>query len=161
MVGGWQGKILKVQLASGDIGSVTPDTRYYHMHIGGTGLAARILYDMIPSDADPLGPRNVVAIFVGPVTGTRFPGAGRVEICSLSPLTGGWGESSMGGFLGTALKRAGWDGVLLEGTANAPTYLLVEDGKAQLLDAADLWGLDPMRRKQSCGTGTQVLRWLA
>jgi len=142
MTGGWQGKILTVHLTSGDIGPVTPDAEDYRMYIGGAGLAARILYEMIPHDADPLGPENVVAILAGPVTGTRFPGAGRVEICALSPLTGGWGEASMGGFLGAALKRAGWDGVLFEGAANSPSYLLVDDARAELVDAADLWGLD-------------------
>ena len=142
MSGGWTGKILKVDLPSGKIGTATPDPEAYRLYIGGTGLAARMLYDMIPPDANPLGPENVVAILTGPLTGTRFPGCGRLSVCALSPLTGVWGQASMGGHLGTALKRAGWDGVLLTGAALTPSYLLIEDGEAQLVDASDLWGLD-------------------
>ena len=142
MAGGWQGKLLTVDLTSGDIGVVTPDPDLYRLYIGGVGLAARILYDRIPLDANPLGPENVLGIFTGPMTGTRFPGCGRVATCALSPLTGGWGQSLMGGYLGVALKRAGWDGILLGGAAKTPIYLLVEDGGTQIVDASDLWGLD-------------------
>ena len=123
MSGGWTGKILKVDLPSGKIGTATPDPEAYRLYIGGTGLAARMLYDMIPPDANPLGPENVVAILTGPLTGTRFPGCGRLSVCALSPLTGVWGQASMGGHLGTALKRAGWDVVLLTGAALTPSYL--------------------------------------
>jgi len=137
-----QGKLLTVNLASGDIAKVTPSAELYRLYIGGTSLAARILYDMIPPDANPLGPENVLGIFTGPLTGTRFPGSGRVSVCALSPLTEGWGQASMGGHLGTPLKRAGWDGVLLSGAAKTPSYLLIEDGQVQIIDASDLWGLD-------------------
>ena len=142
MAGGWQGKLLTIDLTSGDIGVVTPDPDLYRLYIGGVGLAARMLYDRIPPDANPLGPENVLGIFTGPMTGTRFPGCGRVATCALSPLTGGWGQSLMGGYLGVALKRAGWDGILLSGAAKTPIYLLVEDGGTQIVDASDLWGLD-------------------
>ncbi|MCP4515072.1 MAG: aldehyde ferredoxin oxidoreductase family protein, partial [Delftia sp.] len=104
--------------------------------------AARLLYDRIPARANPLGPENVLGILTGPLTGTNFPGCGRVSLCALSPLTQGWGQSSMGGYFGAALKRAGWDGILLTGAAQAPSYLLLQDGEAQILDASELWGLD-------------------
>jgi aldehyde:ferredoxin oxidoreductase len=139
---GWQGKILSIDLTSGDASAFAPDPATYRQYIGGTALAARLLYERIPAGADPLGPENVLGLLTGPLTGTNFPGCGRVSLATLSPLTGGWGQSSMGGFFGAALKRAGWDGILLAGAAPAPVYLLVEDGEAQILDAADLWGLD-------------------
>ena len=142
MSGGWQSKFLTVDLTRGDIGVVTPDPGCYQLYIGGIGMAARMLYDRIAPDANPLGPGNVLGIFAGPMTGIRFPGCGRVSVCALSPLTEGWGQSSMGGHFGTALKRAGWDGVLLSGAARTPSYLLIEDGEAQVVDASDLWGLD-------------------
>ncbi len=139
---GWQGKLLTIDLTSGDAGTFTPDPETYRQYIGGTALAARLLYDRIPARATPLGPENVLGILTGPLTGTNFPGCGRVSLCALSPLTQGWGQSSMGGYFGAALKRAGWDGILLTGAAQAPSYLLLQDGEAQILDASELWGLD-------------------
>jgi aldehyde:ferredoxin oxidoreductase len=139
---GWQGKLLTVDLTSSEVGALRPDPQTYRQYIGGTGLAARLLYDRIAPDADPLGPENVLAILTGPLTGTRFPGCGRVSICALSPLTARWGQSSMGGYFGATLKRAGWDGMLLKGAAETPGYLLIEDGAAQIVAASDIWGLD-------------------
>jgi aldehyde:ferredoxin oxidoreductase len=142
MDGGWTRKILSVDLTSGKQRTLTPDAEVYRKFIGGTGLAARFLFEMMPPEADPLGPENVVAIFTGPVTGTHFPGVGRVALAALSPLTGLWGQSIMGGYLGLAIKRAGWDGFLLSGAAAQPIYLLVQDDQVQLMAANDLWGLD-------------------
>ena len=142
MDGGWTGKILSVNLTSGEQQVLRPDPELYRQFIGGTGLAARFLYELIPPDADPLGPDNVLAVFTGPVTGTHFPGVGRVALAARSPLTGLWGQSIMGGYLGVAIKKAGWDGILLHGAATKPGYLLVEDDQIQLLDASQLWGLD-------------------
>ena len=59
-----------------------------------------------------------------------------------SPLTGGWGEANSGGFFGPNLKFAGWDGVYFTGISPKPVFLLLDDGKAELKDAAYLWGKD-------------------
>lgn len=145
MDGGWQGKVLEINLSTGEIGGVFPTAEDYRRYIGGVGLGIDLLYNRIPAGADPLGPENVLGIFTGPATGTHFPGAGRVAVCALSPLTHHWGQSIVGGSLGVAIKRAGWDGLLIEGKADSPCYLLVEDDQVQVLDAVDLWGLDTYR----------------
>ena len=90
----------------------------------------------------PLGPENVLAIFTGPITGTNFPGCGRISFAALSPLTEHWGQSSMGGFFGVAIKRAGWDGMLLTGASENHCYLFIEDDDIKIMDASDLWGSD-------------------
>ncbi len=141
LAGGWQGKLLTVDLLSAQLEPTTPEPDQYRRCIGGTGLAGKLLYDLIAAGADPLGAENTVGVFTGPLTGTRFPGCGRVTVCGLSPLTRGWGQASMGGYLGTALKRADWDGILVSGIAPEPMYLLIEDNEAQLVAASDLWGL--------------------
>jgi aldehyde:ferredoxin oxidoreductase len=139
---GWQGQILSIHLTKGTSSAYHPPMDLYSDFLGGTDFAARLLYDRIPADADALGPQNVLAIMTGPLTGSNFPGCGRVSICALSPLTRRWGQSSMGGFFGVALKKALWDGILIEGIASTPQYLLIEDEQVQLLPAEDLWGLD-------------------
>jgi len=79
---------------------------------------------------------------VGPLTGSTVPTSNRFAVTARSPKTGIWGESDCGGHWGAALKRAGLDGLLVVGRADAPVYLWVEDGQAEIRDAADLWGVD-------------------
>ncbi|WP_019992171.1 aldehyde ferredoxin oxidoreductase family protein [Natronorubrum tibetense] len=111
-------------------------------YLGGTGLAARILYDELEPGIDPLGPENKLVFATGPITGTRAPTSGRHSVSALSPLTGILGEATSGGDWGTALRRAGVDLVIVEGEADEPVYVHVEDGEFELRDASGLWGLD-------------------
>jgi len=112
----------------------------YVKTIGGIGLAAQLIFDHVPPEADPLGPDNVLVIAAGPLGGTNWPGAGRVELAARSPLTGLWGESSIGGYFGTQLKRAGYDAIALRGIAPEPVVLVLEKGEACLEPAGELWG---------------------
>ncbi|MBC7263855.1 MAG: aldehyde ferredoxin oxidoreductase family protein [Chloroflexi bacterium] len=139
---GWIGKIGEVNLSTGNISSLQLDETLCGRYLGGAGLAARLLYDRLPPGTDPLSPNNIVAVMTGPVTGTPFPGVGRVSFCSRSPLTGVWGESSMGGYFGQALKAAGYDGLLIYGASEKPVYLKVTNDGITLHDASPLWGLD-------------------
>jgi len=139
---GWCGKLLTINFNSGKVDVLTPEPELYKLYIGGTDLAARLLYDRIPEGTAPLAPENVLAILTGPLTGTNFPGCGRVSLAALSPLTDHWGQSSMGGFFGLALKRAGLDGLILTGASENPCYLLIEDDDIKIMDASDLWGRD-------------------
>jgi aldehyde:ferredoxin oxidoreductase len=49
---------------------------------------------------------------------------------------------NMGAFIGSELKSAGFDGVVVHGRVDKPSYLLIEDGKAEIRGAASMWGLD-------------------
>lgn len=157
---GWQGKIADIQASTGSVETLTPEKHIYREYLGGVGLAARLLYNRIPQNADPLSPNNVIAVMTGPVTGTSFPGVGRVSICTRSPLTGVWGESSMGGNLGSAMKGAGYDGLLIRGTAQSPIYIRISPDGVSLHDASGLWGLDTYETeaflKERYGQSTQV-----
>jgi aldehyde:ferredoxin oxidoreductase len=139
---GWQGRILTLNLTTGASDTLHLPLEVYRGFLGGADLAAKLLYDRIPADADPLGPENVMAVMTGPLTATNYPGCGRIAICARSPLTGLWGQSIMGGFCGVAIKKAGWDGILIEGAASTPCYLLIENEQIQILPADDFWGLD-------------------
>jgi len=105
-------------------------------------MAARLLYDRIPVGANPLGPENIFGLLTGPLTGTPAVIGSRFVAVAKSPKTaGGWGDANCGGYFGPHLKFAGFDGVLLSGVAPRPVYLFINEGKAELLDASDLWGL--------------------
>jgi aldehyde:ferredoxin oxidoreductase len=136
------GKVLWVDLTSGAIWEESlPDDVYQH-YLGGIGLAAYLLYREIPAQADPLGPDNVLGFMPGLLTGSGSLFSGRWMAAAKSPLTGGWGEANCGGTLSTALKRSGYDGVFFKGASPRPVYLYLENGRARLFDAAELWGLD-------------------
>jgi aldehyde:ferredoxin oxidoreductase len=137
---GWRGQILEVDLTSGVIQTRTLPREVYTETIGGIGLAARLIFDYVPSEADPLGPDNVLVVVSGPLGGTAWPGTGRVVLAAQSPLTGLWGEASLGGYFGTQLKRAGYDAIALRGIAPEPVVLVLEDGEARLEPAGELWG---------------------
>jgi len=104
------------------------------------GLAARLLYDEVGEDVDPLGPGNVIIYANGPLTGTRAPSSGRTEITTRFPLTGNIGSGNTGGLWGTTLRRAGIDMITVRGAAGAPVYLWIDDGQVEIRKADHLWG---------------------
>jgi aldehyde:ferredoxin oxidoreductase len=142
MPGGYMDRILTVDLTHRRMESEGLSEGLSHEYVGGYGLGARLLYDRMPAGADPLGPDNILGILTGPLTGTPALIGSRFVLVGKSPKTGGWGDGNCGGFFGGALKRAGLDGIILRGMADKPVYLLVEDGKAELRDAGDLWGMN-------------------
>ncbi len=151
-INGYIGKILRVDLTSGDLRDEPLDAELARAFVGGSGLAARFVYDMVDGDTDPLGPDNPFVLMTGPLVGTRMPSAGRCSVCALSPLTGIWGESNTGGFLGPELRFAGYDGIVITGQAEGPTWLSIVEGEAVLHSAADLWGLDSYETQERVRT---------
>jgi len=139
---GYMGKILDVNLGNGNIGEEGLSEGLCRNYIGGYGIGARLLFDRIPVGANPLGPENILGLMTGPLTGTPAVIGSRFVVVGKSPKTnGGWGDANCGGFFGPHLKFAGFDGVLFGGVSPKPVYLLINEGKAQLMDAGDLWGL--------------------
>jgi aldehyde:ferredoxin oxidoreductase len=134
------GKILNVNLSAGVVETEELSEAMYRTYLGGYGLGARLLFDRIPRGADPLGRDNILGMLPGLLTGTPLFGI-RYEAVGKSPKTGGWGDANCGGDVGPSLKCAGWDGVLFSGASEKPVYLLIEDEKADLRDASDLWGM--------------------
>jgi len=139
---GYMGKIMWVDLGTGEIKREPVADELYEKFLSGYGLAAKILYDRIPPGADPLGPDNVLAFMSGLLTATGSLFTGRWMVCAKSPLTGGWGDANCGGDLSPAIKRAGVDGIFFTGKASKPVYLAVNGEKAELKDASAIWGKD-------------------
>ena len=136
------GKILDLNLTTGAITTLALPEAVYRDYLGGSGLAAKIFFDRKGYAADPLGPDNLLLIMTGPLAATGLPGCSRLEVCGRSPLTGIWGEASMGGHFAPDLKRAGWDGIVVTGASTKPVFLWINQDQAELRDASELWGLD-------------------
>ncbi len=115
--------------------------------LGGRGFNMYRLYRDVPPETDPLNHENRFYIAVGPLTGTSFPGAARVNFSAKSPQTGILGDSNTGGFFGPELKFAGFDQVIIEGKAEGPAYLYIEDGKTELKPADHLTHLDALEKQ--------------
>ena len=142
MTRGYMGKILNVNLTTDKIEEEPLSEELCQNYIGGYGMGAKLLYERIPPGANPLGPNNILGLLTGPLTGTPAVIGSRFVVVAKSPKTAGsWGDANCGGFFGPHLKFAGFDGVLFSGIASKPVYLFIDEGKAELLDASDLWGL--------------------
>ena len=139
---GYWGKVLRVDLTNEKITEQQFSEEDARKWIGGVGLATKIIYDEVPEDADPLGPKNAFVFAVGPYVGTGILGSGRFAACAKSPLTGIWGESMGGGYNAEELKKAGFDAVLVTGQSDTPVYVWIHSGEAELRNASHLWGKD-------------------
>ncbi|MEJ2716750.1 MAG: aldehyde ferredoxin oxidoreductase family protein [Deltaproteobacteria bacterium] len=137
---GYTGQLLRVDLTRGKITKEETRRDWAEKFLGGAGLATIHLYDEVPRGADPLGPENKLIFMSGPLTGTASASASRYSVVTKSPLTGLWGHANSGGTFGPALKRSGFDGIIVEGISPEPVYLRLVDGEAELCDAQGLWG---------------------
>lgn len=140
--GGYMGAFLDVDLSSGEVRTFDVPDSLRELYLGSKGLAMRLLYDNTPRGCDPLGPDNTLIVNTGPLVGSNAPCSSRFNVSTKSPLTGAGLSCNCGGDFGLKLKRAGFDGVIIRGRAERPTWLHIEDGKAELKDASELWGLD-------------------
>ena len=142
MTGGYMGKMLFVNLSNGKTEEKELTEEMARTFIGGYGIGAKVLYDMMDPGVDPLGPDNVLGFVTGPATGTSASGGSRYTLVHKSPVSGTWNDANSGGFFGPELKKAGYDAVFVTGASSKPVYLWINDGKAEIRDASHLWGKD-------------------
>ncbi len=136
---GWCGKILSVDLSSGTMKEI--DTKpYAERFLGGRGIATRLYWENVSADTGAFDPENYLIFMTGPLTATGAQGASRFEVVGKSPMLmpEGFCYGNMGGYWGPALKRAGFDGLIVFGKAKEPVYLFITDSQAKLEDAADI-----------------------
>ena len=139
---GWQGVILRVDLNSHRT-ITSPTSEYAHEYMGGRGIATRIAWDILPSEADPYHEDAPLIFMTGPLTGTTAPFSGRTTVCGLAPQgypVPWFTRSSFGGHWGPCLKHAGFDGIVVTGISEKPVYLLIDDGRVEIRPAMEHWG---------------------
>ncbi|MEW6184947.1 MAG: aldehyde ferredoxin oxidoreductase N-terminal domain-containing protein [Thermodesulfobacteriota bacterium] len=137
---GYTGKILKVNLSSGQIEHL-PTARYADRFVGGRGLAAKLYWDLVPPEADAFDSRNVLIFVTGPVAGFGSLSGSRWQVCGKSPASDPhtFSYSNMGGHWGTQLKFAGYDGLVVEGASDKPVYLSIKNDQVEIKNASSLW----------------------
>jgi len=160
MANGLAGKTLKINLATGEIKHMPTDSELFRRWHGGRGVIAKILYDQVPRDADPLGPENVFIVNAGIMSGCFIPAGSKVSFGSVSPLTNGHGDSNMGGHFGPELKFAGYDMVVFTGISPKPVYVYIDNDTVELRDASGYWGMGSLdcetQMKKDLGEDFQI-----
>ncbi|MDA8125413.1 MAG: aldehyde ferredoxin oxidoreductase [Deltaproteobacteria bacterium] len=136
---GWCGKILKINLTTGERGSECPPPEVYRENLGGRGMAGYYLFPEVTRPWDD--PEMPLLLFTGPLVDTPAPTSGRMTFMSRSPLTGTVGDCSVGGSFGTLLKKAGWDGIVVTGRAPRPCGIEIDGDRVAVTDATALVGL--------------------
>ncbi len=145
---GWAGQRLRVNLTTGDITKEPLSYEYRRKWIGGRGFNSDVIYNEVPTHLDPFDPEARVCFGMGPISGTAAPSTGRVTVSCKSPLTGGFGDSNMGGHWGAEVKFAGYDQIIVQGRAKHPVYIWIDDDKVEIRDARHLWGKFPREADQ-------------
>ena len=138
---GWNGKILDIDLTTKTFKSYPLDMEMARLYIGGRGLGARLLWDMVGPEVDPLSPENVLIFTNGPLTGTGYQTSNRFSVTTKSPLTGTILDANSGGFWGMQFKKTGYDAMIVRGKADMPVWIEIKDGAITFHDASALWGM--------------------
>jgi len=139
---GYAGKILFVDLSSGQTEAKPLERADAELYLGGLGMNNKLAYDLIEPGTDALAPENPIILGAGPLIGTMAPGASRIVGTSKLPLSGAVSAGSGSMTFGFNLKRAGYDNLVVTGKADRPVYVFIENDSVRILDAADVWGTD-------------------
>ncbi len=143
---GRAGKILRVDLTHKKF--VVEDVRpYAESYIGGRGINVKIVYDQIGTAVSPFDPENLLCIGPGTLAGTPAPCSSRSTITAMSPR-GLLDSAGIGGFIGSEIKFAGYDHIIIQGKSERPVYLWVTNDSVEVRDARQLWGRDPWQTQQ-------------
>ena len=137
---GWIGNILRVNLTNKTYKKESFTEEFAKTWVGGRGFAAKILYDELKPGIDPLGPENKLVVALGPISGIPAPNTGKCVVAAKSPLTGFYGDGNLGTRVSDQLRKAGYDAMIVEGKAQKPTLIYIEDDKVEFLGAEEMWG---------------------
>jgi len=145
---GYNGKIVYINLSDNNIEIKNLEETIAQKYIGGASLSAKLTYDLLNEDGfeklkkDPYDEINPLIFSTGPLTASIVPSSSRYCVTAISPHTGIWGESTSGGYFPTALRKSGFDAIIITGRANIPKMIVIKDGKVEIKDADKLWGKD-------------------
>ena len=139
--GGYMGRILRINLTTRKSSFESVNETEVQQLLGGRGLAAKYYYDEIGPDVQPLSAENKLIFMTGPLTGVRLPSTPKFQLATKSPNTGIYLCANSSGQFGSYLKKAGFDGLIIEGRAEDWAYLQIIDDQVSFHEAGPLQGL--------------------
>ncbi|MBE0480494.1 MAG: hypothetical protein IBX68_05895 [Dehalococcoidia bacterium] len=146
---GYAGRILRIDLTSGKVGDL-PTSEYSDRFLGGRGIAARIYWDEVPPQTGALDPENRLIFVTGPLAGFSGLAGSRWQVSGKAPAMTPehFSYANLGGRWGVQLKFAGFDGLIVQGQAGKPVYILVDDSRVEIRDASHLWGKGAVQTRE-------------
>jgi aldehyde:ferredoxin oxidoreductase len=159
---GWMGKILEVNLTNSQIRTIETKP-YAEKYLGGRGIGLRLYWEKVKPETKAYDPENCLIFTVGPVVATSAQGATLTSVVGKSPvaIAEGFCYGNLTGFVGPELKKAGYDGLVIEGKAAKPVYILIQDDEVEIKDAAGLWGKNGYRTGELLEqTHGEKTRWI-
>jgi aldehyde:ferredoxin oxidoreductase len=146
---GYAGKILRVNLSSGEI-THTPTAKYADRFLGGRGIAAKIYWDEVPANVSAFDPENRMIFVTGPLAGFGGLSGSRWQVCGKAPAMTPeeFSYCNLGGRWGWQLKSAGYDALVIAGKSEKPVYLFIQDDSVQIRDASALWGKSTVKTRE-------------
>ncbi len=139
---GWTGNFLRINLSKNQAVAEEYKQDLALKFLGGRGFAIKILWDTLKQGTDPLSPENKLIFATGPLTAIGLPNSGKLVVASKSPLTGGYGDGNIGTLAAVQMRKAGYDALIVEGKAERPVIVNIEDKSCEFVDAKDFWGLN-------------------
>ncbi|MHA1499457.1 MAG: aldehyde ferredoxin oxidoreductase family protein [Promethearchaeota archaeon] len=137
---GMFGKLLRINLSSGESNEEEIAPNLWEQYMGGRGLGVYYLTQEVPASVEPLAPNNKLIFMNGPLAGTLIPGNNKICVTFKSPLTNTYSYSLCGGHWGPELKFTGYDGLIIEGKAKNPVYITINNSKVEIKSAEKIWG---------------------
>ncbi len=148
---GWAGKILELNLTDGSVADTPLDMEMARLFLGGRGLGARLLWDLVGPEVAPLSPENVLIFATGPLTASGAQTSNRFSVSTKSPLTGTILDANSGGWWGMQFKRTGYDVLIVRGKAARPTWIEITPAGITFHEADDLWGQSVFATTEALG----------
>lgn len=157
MHNGYWNRVLRIDLSTGKIRVEEVPDHVWKLCIGGAGFAAKVLLEELDKGTDPFDPSNPLVFALGPYQAGNNPGNGKWTVATKSPLTGTYGDSAASANWGPALKRAGYDALIVTGKAEDPVYIFIDEDRVEIEDASALWGMDSYETVDAVRSGDKGL----
>jgi aldehyde:ferredoxin oxidoreductase len=160
---GYTGKILRINLLNKEVRVDKSGDLFYRKYYGGACLGAYFLLKELKPKIDPFSPENIIIFSTSPLTGIECPGTAMHNVITKSPLTGLAAESTTPGYLGSMIKKAGYDALIITGRAAGPVYLLIDNDRVEIKEADGIWGrttsasYDYLRKKHGKEGSTAII----
>ena len=138
--GGYFKKLLSIDLDKGSATVVNLSDEFCLKYVGGRGFGIKLVWDNLKNYNSPFDPQNLMVIAPGPLSGLYLPSSGKTSFVSISPATGIYGDSSIGGSFGVELRQAGYDALAIKGRAQKTSYLWIDDDEVEIVEHEGLKG---------------------
>jgi aldehyde:ferredoxin oxidoreductase len=140
---GYANRTLYINLSENKIEIKPVTDQMKELFVGGKGFDLWLMWNSIPLDKKITwdDPFNEICIASGPLGGTTiYPGSGKSIISCISPTTGSFMDSNVGGYFGPYLKFAGFDALEIQGKAESDVIIFIDgdSGKIQILKESEL-----------------------